>query len=73
MNLKEFEKVRKYFLPESNYVIKEEVDTFGRAFVLQRLGILQKSEFLKLNVLIFHVKELNTYCESDRRVIASNF
>ena len=37
------------------------------------LSSLQKSEFLKLIILIFHVKKLKNYCELDVKVIACNF
>ena len=37
------------------------------------LSSLQKSEFLKLVILIFQVKKLNNQCELDVRVIACNF
>ena len=33
------------------------------AEMAQSLSILQKSEFLKLIILIFHVKKLNNMCE----------
>ena len=32
----------------------------------------QKSEHLKLIILIFHVKKFNNYCELDVRVIVCN-
>ena len=38
----------------------------------QSLSSLQKSECLKLIVLIFHVKNLNNKCKLDVRVIACN-
>ena len=37
------------------------------------LSSLQKSEFLKLIILIFHEKKLKDLCELDVRVIACNF
>ena len=43
------------------------------AEMAQSLSSLQKSEFLKLIILIFHVKKLNNKCELDVRVIACNF
>ena len=39
----------------------------------QSLSSLQKSEFIKLIILIFHVKKLNNKCELDVRVISCNF
>ena len=39
----------------------------------QSLSSLQKSEFLELIILIFHVKKLNNKCELDVSVIACNF
>ena len=41
--------------------------------IAQSLSSLQKSEFLKLIILIFHVKRLNNWCELDVRVISCNF
>jgi hypothetical protein len=37
------------------------------------LSSLQKTEHLKLIILIFHVKKFKNYCELDFRVIACNF
>ena len=37
------------------------------------LSSLQKSELLKLIILIFQVKKLKNWCELDVRVIACNF
>ena len=39
----------------------------------QSLSSLQKSESLKLIILIFHEKKLNNKCELDVRVITCNF
>ena len=39
----------------------------------QSLSSLQKSEFFKLIILIFHVKKMNNMRELDVRVIACNF
>ena len=39
----------------------------------QSLSSLQKSEFIKLIILIFYVKKLNNKCELDVRVISCNF
>ena len=43
------------------------------AEMAQSLSSLQKSEFLKLIILIFHEFFLNNLCELDARVIACNF
>ena len=43
------------------------------AEMAQSLSSLQKSESLKLIILIFHVKKLNNWCELDVGVISCNF
>ena len=43
------------------------------AEMAQSLSSLQKSESLKLIILIFHAKRMNNQCELDVRVITCNF
>ena len=43
------------------------------AEMAQSLSSLQKSESLKLIILIFHVKKINNWCELHVRLISCNF
>ena len=58
---------------QKNQTLQNRFFDICNAEMAQSLSSLQNSEFLKLIILIFHVKILNNKCELDARVIACNF
>ena len=58
---------------QKNQMLQNRFFDICKAEMAQSLSSLQKSEFLKWIILIFHVKKLNNWCELDVRVISCNF